>query len=131
MPWAVRLNSPPEIAGIPVHPTQLYEAIGLLDILLVLFITERIIRYPGQVFLSYCILYSLLRFIVEFFRGDVPHTIFGHLTLAQVICIALFLFAWLASARLAFVAAINRREKLLSEIQRLRSGTQDGGSENR
>lgn len=104
-PWAIRFNAPPEIAGIPVHPTQLYEWAGLLDICIVLIIIERIARYPGQVALSYCILYSILRFSVEFFRGDVSHAVLGRFTLAQVVCMGIFLVAWVLSSRLAYRAA--------------------------
>lgn len=111
-PWSVRLNSPDSIAGIPVHPTQLYEFVGLLDIFVALLVIEKISRYPGQTALSYCILYSVLRFIVEFFRGDIPHSIFDKFTLAQVVCIFIFLMAWLLSSRLVFVAAKNTLRKI-------------------
>jgi len=103
-PWAVRLNSPPEIAGMPVHPTQLYEFAGLLNILVALIVIEKIARYPGQVALSYCILYAILRFVVDFFRGDVPHNLLGHFTLAQGVAVIIFLAAWLLSARLSYGA---------------------------
>ncbi len=117
--WAVRLHAPPEIAGMAIHPTQLYEVAGLLNILATLLVIERISRYPGQVFFSYCILYSLMRFIVEFFRGDVPHNMWGHLTLAQVVCIALFIFAWLASARLSYLAGKARAKRIREEIRKM------------
>ena len=110
-PWAVRLNSPPEIAGIAVHPTQLYESIGLFYIFIALVMIQKIARYPGQVAFSYCMLYSLLRFGVEFFRGDVPHQILGHFTLAQVISMGIFFFAWVLSARMSYRAFKTRTHK--------------------
>ncbi|MBI4024728.1 MAG: prolipoprotein diacylglyceryl transferase [Verrucomicrobia bacterium] len=107
-PWAVRLASPEFIAGVPVHPTQLYESIGLVDIIFALWVIEKIGRYPGQVAWSYCILYAVLRFVVEFYRGDVPHHVLGRFTLAQVVCATLFLIAWMFSSRLAYLAAKTR-----------------------
>ncbi len=109
LPWAVQQNSPPEIAGIPVHPTQIYEFIGLLDIFVALLVIERIRRYPGQVAWAYCILYSILRFVVEFFRGDVAHDILGRFTLAQVACAIMLIVAWIGSARMAWRAARGKR----------------------
>lgn len=117
-PWAVRLNSPPEIAGIPVHPTQLYEFVGLLDIALALVVIGKMARYPGQVALSYCLLYSTLRFVVEFFRGDVPHDIFGRFTLAQIVCMGIFLVAWFLAARLSYGAhRMAMRQRFREELQ--------------
>lgn len=109
LPWAVQLSFPPEIAGRPIHPTQLYEFFGIWFIVLGLIGIEKIPRYKGQVAGTYCLLYSVLRFIVEFYRGDVPHNIMGRFTLAQVVCIFVFIAAWLVSARLSFKAAQARR----------------------
>lgn len=107
--WAIAPNAPPSVAGVRLHPTQLYEAIGLLDIVAALLVLQRIQRYPGQLAWSYAILYSVLRFVVEFFRGDVPHDVLGRFTSAQAACALLFLVAWLGSARAAYRAARARR----------------------
>ncbi len=116
-PWAVRLESPPEWAGIPLHPVQLYEALGLLDIFLVLLVLEKISRYPGQIAWAYVTLYSILRFIVEFFRGDIPHDIFGRFTLAQIVCILLFIVSWICSSRLAFLASKKIRAARAAQLK--------------
>jgi len=110
-PWAVQLDSPAEIVALPVHPTQLYESMGLFYIVVSLLVIEMISRYPGQVAGSYALLYSVLRFVVEFFRGDVPHHLFGHFTTAQAICVLLFITAWLFSSRLAWQATKGRVKK--------------------
>lgn len=110
--WAVSFQSPAEIAGQPVHPTQIYEMVALLDICATLMIIEKIARYPGQVIFSYCILYSFFRFLIEFFRGDVSHEILGHFTLAQAICAVVFLAAWFGAARSSRRAALARRARL-------------------
>jgi phosphatidylglycerol:prolipoprotein diacylglycerol transferase len=57
--------------GVPLHPTQLYEAGAELVILVLLLTTERKGRYfPGRTFWLYMLLYAISRFIIEFFRGD-------------------------------------------------------------
>jgi len=111
--WAVRLNSPPEIAGTSVHPVQLYEFFGLLDICLALLFLEKLRRYPGYVFLSYVVLYAVLRFTVEFFRGDVPRVLMERFTLAQGISAGLLLIAWIAMARLTGQFIRSRKQAAL------------------
>jgi phosphatidylglycerol:prolipoprotein diacylglycerol transferase len=55
--------------GIPLHPTQLYEAIGLLALTgLVLWFGKG--RAPGRTFAFYLAGAAVLRFVVELFRGD-------------------------------------------------------------
>ncbi len=73
------------------HPVQLYESFGLLAITGVLFWIASKKTYHGEVTVWYLFLYSLLRFGVEFFRGD--QEIFYFLTIPQWISAALFLFA--------------------------------------
>ncbi|MBI4445144.1 MAG: prolipoprotein diacylglyceryl transferase [Acidobacteria bacterium] len=56
--------------GIPLHPTQLYESVlALMIFVLLLFLYPRK-QFPGQIFITYLICYSIIRFILEFFRGD-------------------------------------------------------------
>ena len=110
--WAIHPNSPSEVAGYPLHPTQLYEVFGLLYIFVVLGVLGRLKRYPGRIFWSYCIFYAILRFIVEFYRGDVPHDVMKKFTLAQVVCMGLFLVAWYGSARGAWKARRMERKEL-------------------
>lgn len=56
--------------SLPVHPTQIYEILGELFIFAVLIMLYRRRSFPGQCFLMYLFLYSLLRFVVEYYRGD-------------------------------------------------------------
>ena len=82
MPWGItfhdkfaELNAGTTL-GIPLHPTQLYEAGAELLILGVLLLTEKKGRpYPGRTFWSYMLLYGISRFIIEFYRGDSRGTI--------------------------------------------------------
>jgi phosphatidylglycerol:prolipoprotein diacylglycerol transferase len=75
------------ISGIPV---QLYASLSLFAIFIVLRLWQEVRRFNGEIFLGYCILYSLKRFGIEFLRGDNPRAFFG-LTISQVISIAVVL----------------------------------------
>ncbi len=68
----------------PVHPTQLYEAGALLLLFAVLRARARRAAFDGEVAVWYLLLYGLIRFLIEFLRGDSPPVI-GGLTLSQVI----------------------------------------------
>ena len=82
VPWAITFHS--EFAaqnvgtplGVPLHPTQLYEAGAELLILGLLLALERKGRpYPGRTFWTYMLLYGISRFVIEFYRGDIRGTI--------------------------------------------------------
>ena len=105
--WAVVFTNPAAAAnvgtplGIPLHPTQLYEAAAELLILVVLLATERRGHpFPGRTFWLYMILYAMSRFIVEFYRGDPRGVIFGVSTsqfislLLAPLAIAMLLWLW-------------------------------------
>src|SRR5215203_6910345 len=75
VPWAVVFTNPAAAAnvgtplGIPLHPTQLYEAGAELLILgVVLFMERRGRGFPGRTFWGYMFLYAVSRFIIEFYR---------------------------------------------------------------
>lgn len=84
-----------EPLNTPLHPTQLYSALMLLFILLILFIMKRSQRFEGELFLVYLMLYAVGRSIIEEFRGDeergfVFNGFFSH---SQLIALVLFLLA--------------------------------------
>jgi phosphatidylglycerol:prolipoprotein diacylglycerol transferase len=91
-----------ETAGhsLPVHPTQIYES--LLDFSLFLFLAWYVTRRArnGDALLLYGVLYSALRFGIEFLRGDNAPTFTG-LTVAQNLSLVLFPFClvWLLARR--------------------------------
>jgi phosphatidylglycerol:prolipoprotein diacylglycerol transferase len=66
LPWGVKF---PFLEG-PVHPTQLYEAGLDLVNALILFQLFRRKGREGSVFLAYLFNYSLIRFLLEYLRGD-------------------------------------------------------------
>lgn len=62
-------------------PAQLFEALGLFFVSGLLFRFASKPRREGQVFLAYLGLYAILRFLIEFLRGDNTHYL--RLTLPQ------------------------------------------------
>ena len=119
VPWAITFTDPFAAAnvgtplGIPLHPTQLYEAGAELLILGVLLLTERKGRpFAGRTFWLYMLLYAISRFIIEFYRGDERGTIFMFST-SQFISVIL---APLAIVML--VALARRREAPVPERKR-------------
>ena len=77
------------MAGIPVHPTEIYEALGNLVIFAGLSALYRHKRFDGQIWWLYVLGYGVLRFIVEFFRGDYETHYFGVLTLGHLIALTM------------------------------------------
>src|SRR5947207_4020888 len=76
-PWGITFTDPYAASyvgtplGIPLHPTQLYEAGAELLILIVLLTTERKGKpFAGRTFWLYMLLYAVSRFVIEFYRGD-------------------------------------------------------------
>lgn len=111
VPWAVVFTNPVAAAnvgtplGIPLHPTQIYEAVAALLILVLLLATERRGRpFPGRTFWSYMFLYAISRYIIEIYRGDPRGTVFGVLSTSQFISVvlaplSLAMLFWLSRTR--------------------------------
>lgn len=72
--WAVTFTDPrclaTDVLNTPVHPTQLYSVFGLLTLTVFLVWKQSRKRFDGQIFALYIGIYSVFRFVVEFFRGD-------------------------------------------------------------
>lgn len=77
---------------LPRHPTQIYSALALFTLFLILRAWQARRRFSGEIFLGYCILYAVERFIMEFFRGDNPKIFMG-LTMSQEVCLVIFAVA--------------------------------------
>lgn len=105
--WGVVFHHPLSDAptGTPLHPTQLYEAIGLLAIGAVLHLAYRRRRFDGQVLLLYLVSYAALRSVVEVFRGDLTRgfLVEGWVSFSQGVSVLV------AVAALALMAAGARR----------------------
>ncbi|MGE3473988.1 MAG: prolipoprotein diacylglyceryl transferase, partial [Vicinamibacterales bacterium] len=105
--WAVTFTDPAAAlnVGTPLnvalHPTQLYESLAGLAILVVILILERRPgSFPGRTFWQFVLLYSVSRFIIEFYRGD-DRGMMGMFSTSQVISLVLaplsvVMLAWLA-----------------------------------
>ena len=75
-----------------LHPTQIYESIGLVIVFVVLRRLNMVQHPPGRVLFAYLMSAALLRFIVQFFRYDYDPIFFG-IGLFQWICAVIFLIA--------------------------------------
>lgn len=104
VPWAVKFTNPFAHAtvgvplNVPLHPTQLYEALAEFLIFLILLSFRKRKSYDGQVILLYLVLYPLARFVIEFYRGDPDRgSVFhGLLSMSQFIGILVALAAVVA-----------------------------------
>ena len=86
LPWGVKFSElGHQITGVPtdahLHPTQLYESFAMLLVFLFLLWLHKRRRFSGQVILAYALLYSVIRFAIEFVRDDPRGDIFGLTTL--------------------------------------------------
>ena len=86
LPWGVKFSElGHEITGVPtdayLHPTQLYESFAMLIVFFFLLWLHKRKRFSGQVILAYALLYSAIRFAIEFVRDDPRGDILGLTTL--------------------------------------------------
>jgi phosphatidylglycerol:prolipoprotein diacylglycerol transferase len=95
LPWGVTFTDPFAAQnvgtplGVPLHPTQIYEAGAEFLILMVLLATERKGKpFAGRTFWLYMLLYAISRFVIEFFRGDERGNV-GPLSTSQFISVLL------------------------------------------
>ena len=96
VPWAITFRDPAAMAnvgtplGVPLHPTQVYEAGAEAVILAFLLIFERRGRpFPGRTFWTYMLLYGVSRFAIEFYRGDSRGMVFDVLSTSQFVSVIL------------------------------------------
>lgn len=86
LPWGVKFTElGHQITGVPtdvhLHPTQLYESFAMLLVFFFLLWLHRRHSFNGQVILAYALLYSVIRFAIEFVRDDPRGDILGLTTL--------------------------------------------------
>lgn len=85
-------NSPFAPHNIHVIPTQIVSSIGNFIIFgILLWFDKKKRSRDGQTGALYLIVYSVFRFIVEFFRGDPRGTVGNILSTSQFICLFIFL----------------------------------------
>lgn len=74
LPWSVTFTNPESNErfgtplNVPLHPSQLYETIAEIGILLALLWMSRRPHRDGAIIAWYLVLYSIVRFLVEFVR---------------------------------------------------------------
>jgi phosphatidylglycerol---prolipoprotein diacylglyceryl transferase len=111
LPFAVQFTHPDSLAPLHVllHPTQIYMALANLALFFILVGIQRHKRFHGMVFLSYIALYSMFRFVIEFFRGDFRGDFFFEfLSVSQGIGIVAAVIAVILMVKLARSANADR-----------------------
>jgi phosphatidylglycerol---prolipoprotein diacylglyceryl transferase len=96
LPWGVVFTDPASLArlNVPLHPTQLYEALGAWGIFFFLGRLDKRKRFDGQTFAALLILYSTIRFLIEIVRGDPRGFLFQRLSTSQGVGILLIIFSF-------------------------------------
>jgi phosphatidylglycerol---prolipoprotein diacylglyceryl transferase len=91
------LIGPQATAPLPILPVQLFESFGNFMICLALLWLWRRRKYSGQIFVFYMGFYSVLRFGLEFLRGDADRGLYfnGMLSTGQILAIFTLLAALL------------------------------------
>ncbi len=96
LPWGVIFTDPECLAPLntALHPVQLYEAGGEFINFIFLVAIRRHKTFNGQIFIAYLLIYSVIRFIVEFFRGDTGRGfLVSQISVSQGISILMFVAA--------------------------------------
>ena len=92
LPWGVHFSKlGNEYTGVPIygpeggdlhlHPTQLIESLTMLAVFGFLVWLHRRKKFSGQILITYGIIYSILRFSIEFIRDDPRGDLLGLTTL--------------------------------------------------
>ena len=89
LPWGVAFPEGLPPVDVPVHPTQLYEALALAVVAWLLFRWRRRGVGDAEVLGRYLLLAGGIRFAIEFIRVNMP--VLGPLTLAQLISLSLII----------------------------------------
>ena len=93
LPWGVTFTDPhslvaPQYLGTtPLHPTQLYEVAANLILFFVLQYYYEKTHKNGAVLAAYIIGYCVIRFVIEFFRGDFRGEYLWGLSPSQLIAV--------------------------------------------
>jgi phosphatidylglycerol:prolipoprotein diacylglycerol transferase len=99
----------------PVHPTQIYESLVGLTLLVILLWQRKHQKFRGQIFFLFAFAYGYLRFLIEMLRDDSERGEFGTFPLH------LFVPGALAIMALAFVFGIslgitNLRTRMIARV---------------
>jgi len=117
LPWGMKFSElGHEITGVPtdayLHPTQLYESFAMLIVFFFLLWLHKRKRFSGQVILAYALLYSAIRFAIEFVRDDPRGDILGLTTLTGLSTSQLISLVVGISALIVFIIRRRRAQAL-------------------
>jgi len=93
LPWGVHFTElGHQYTGVPVvgptgadlylHPTQMIESLTMLAVFGFLVFLHRRKKFDGQILITYGVIYSIVRFSIEFIRDDPRGDLFGLTTLS-------------------------------------------------
>jgi phosphatidylglycerol:prolipoprotein diacylglycerol transferase len=90
--WTVVFTNEHSLAvrGKPLHPTQLYEAFANFLLFVFLHFYSKKEHKAGVSFAVYITSYAVLRFVIEFFRGDYRGVQYFGFSVSQIISVFLF-----------------------------------------
>lgn len=111
LPWAVTFRNPESLAiiNVPLHPTQIYEAGAEFLNFLILVLMRRRQSFNGQLFWIYIMNYSIIRSVIEIFRGDESRGfIFNGVSTSQGVSVLMFIVAIVMMVRLKNREHINK-----------------------
>lgn len=115
LPWAVTFTNQysHNLIGVPLHetlhPVQLYESITWLILFLLLWaaLNKKVFKAPGQLLCVYLISFGIIRFILEFFRGDLARGVYFNALLSTSQLISLMV----VPAALIFFFVLGKRKR--------------------
>jgi len=110
LPWAITFTELNSLAPLHIrlHPTQIYEAIASLALFLFLSWKMKKKAFEGETFWLFLLLYSGIRFFIEFWRGDSRDFLFsGVLSTSQGVGI------FLAIVALSMLFYLKRKQRRL------------------
>ncbi|MBF0101525.1 MAG: prolipoprotein diacylglyceryl transferase [Desulfobacterales bacterium] len=114
LPWAITFSHPQSLAplGVELHPTQLYSVFANACLFGFLIFWRRYKRFHGEIFLIYMLLYGIIRFAIEFLRGDDRGDIYFHIfSISQIISL---LLSFISLCALLWVTYKHQHPKTIS-----------------
>jgi phosphatidylglycerol---prolipoprotein diacylglyceryl transferase len=106
--------------SLPVHPTQIYESLVGLGLVILLLSARRRQRFRGQIFCIFFFAYGVCRFLLEILRddperGNLPGSLPEHILVPA--CLALFAAGYIAAfSRMVQGATVRRVTQVLSVV---------------
>lgn len=102
--------------AFPVHPTQIYEAIVGILLLVLLLVARKSQRFKGQIFYLFAFSYGAIRFVLEIVRDDEERQSWGPAMsehIAVPFCLVLFALAFVFGVSLGIG---NLRTRMIARI---------------